>query len=108
MAVGAHELIPLYSVEAEMSTLGAMLLSERAAEEIVTILNDEDFYRPAHGLIFNAMKQLIHNHKPIDTVTLENELKARGYLADAGGPNYLLELANITPSASNSNYYAQI
>lgn len=91
-----------------MSTLGAMLLSERAAEEIVTILTDEDFYRPAHGLIFNAMKQLIHNHKPIDAVTLENELKARGHLADAGGANYLLELANVTPSASYSNYYAQI
>jgi replicative DNA helicase len=102
------ERVPLFSYEAEMSTLGAMLLAERAAEEIVTILNEEDFYRPAHGLIFKAMKQLIHNHKPIDTVTLEDELKARGQLADSGGPNYILELANFTPSASNSNYYAQI
>ncbi len=100
--------VPLYSLEAEMSTLGAMLLSDRAAEEIVTILSEDDFYRPAHGLVFKAMKQLIHNHKPIDTVTLEEELKARGQLSDSGGPNYILELANYTPSASNSNYYAQI
>jgi replicative DNA helicase len=103
-----NERVPLYSLEAEMSTLGAMLLSERAAEEIVTILNEDDFYRPAHRLVFKAMKQLTHNHKPIDTVTLEDELKARGMLAESGGPNYLLELANYTPSSSNSNYYAQI
>ena len=75
MAVGFDESVPLYSVEAEMSTLGAMLLSERAAEEIVTILNDDDFYRPAHRLVFRAMKALISGHKPIDMVTLIEELK---------------------------------
>ncbi len=100
--------VPLYSIEAEMSTLGAMLLAERAAEEVVTILNEDDFYRPAHRMIFNAMRQLVHNHKPIDPLTLEEELKARGQLMDAGGPNYLLEIANFTPSATNSNYYAGI
>ena len=65
MAVGFDESVPLYSVEAEMSTLGAMLLSERAAEEIVTILGEDDFYRPAHRLVFRAMKALIAAHKPI-------------------------------------------
>jgi replicative DNA helicase len=102
------DLIPLYSIEAEMSTLGSMLLSERAAEEIVTIVEEEDFYHPSHRLIFKAMKQLIKSHKPIDQITLEDELKARGNLADIGGPDYLLEIAMFTPSAANSNYYAQI
>jgi replicative DNA helicase len=102
------ERVPLYSLEAEMSALGAMLLSERAAEEIVTILNEDDFYRPAHRLIFKAMKQLVHNHKPIDAITLEDELTSRGILMDVGGPNYILELANYTPSSSNANYYAGI
>lgn len=91
-----------------MSTLGSMLLSERAAEEIVTILSEEDFYRPAHRLIFRSMFQLVQNRKPIDILTLEDELKARGQLMEAGGANYLLELAHYTPTASNSNYYAQI
>lgn len=108
MAVSPQELIPLYSVEAEMSTLGSMLLSERAAEEIVTILNEDDFYRPAHRLIFRAMRQLLQTHKPIDQITLEDELKARGNLADIGGPDYLLEIAMYVPSAANSGYYAQI
>ncbi len=91
-----------------MSTLGSMLLSERAAEEIVTTVEEDDFYRPGHRLIFRAMKQLLKDHKPIDQITLEEELKVRGNLADIGGPDYLLEIAMFTPSATNSNYYARI
>lgn len=91
-----------------MSTLGSMLLSERAAEETVTILDDSDFYRPAHRLIYKAMKQLLHNHKPIDFLTLKEELMARGNLADIGGEDYLNQIAEYTPSPANSNFYAQI
>ena len=108
MAVGFDESVPLYSVEAEMSTLGAMLLSERAAEEIVTILAEDDFYRPGHRLIFRAMKSLIGGHKPIDMLTLIEELKARGDLANVGGPDYLTEIDLYVPSAANSASYAQI
>ena len=108
MAVGFDESVPLYSVEAEMSTLGAMLLSERAAEEIVTILGEDDFYRPGHRLIFRAMKSLIAGHKPIDMLTLIEELKARGDLANVGGPDYLTEIDLYVPSAANSASYAQI
>ena len=108
MTVGIDESVPLYSVEAEMSTLGAMLLSERAAEEIVTILGEDDFYRPGHRLIFRAMKSLIAGHKPIDMLTLIEELKARGDLANVGGPDYLTEIDLYVPSAANSASYAQI
>ncbi len=108
MAVGYDESVPLYSVEAEMSTLGAMLLSERAAEEIVTILAEDDFYRPAHRLVFRAMKSLIAGHKPIDMTTLTEELKARGDLANIGGPDYLTEIDLFVPTASNSAAYAAI
>jgi replicative DNA helicase len=108
LSLASDQLTPLYSYEAEMSTLGSMLLSERAAEEIVTILDELDFYRPAHRLIFKAMKQLIHNHKPIDMLTLKDELTDRGNLADIGGEDYLLEIADYVPSPANSNYYAAI
>ena len=97
MAVGFDESVPLYSVEAEMSTLGAMLLSERAAEEIVTILQEDDFYRPSHRLVYRAMKALIAGHKPIDPVTLREELKSRGDLANVGGQEYLNELDLYRP-----------
>lgn len=103
-----EEFAPLYSPEAEMSTLGSMILSERAAEEIVTILEENDFYRPAHREIFRAMRQLLNNSKPIDLVTLKDELTMREKLGDVGGIEYLFEIANYVPSASNSNYYAGI
>ena len=107
MAVGYDESVPLYSVEAEMSTLGAMLLSERAAEEIVTILAEDDFYAPRHRLVFRAMKSLIAGHKPIDMTTLTEELKARGDLANIGGPDYLTEIDLFVPTASNSAAYGR-
>ncbi len=91
-----------------MSTLGSMLLSERASEEIVTILEEVDFYRPAHRLIYKAMRQLIHQHKPIDILTLKEELIGRGNLADVGGEDYLLQIAEFVPSPANSGYYAGI
>ncbi len=91
-----------------MSILGAMLLSERAAEETASMLDEKDFYRPSHRMIFQAMRQLIHEHKPIDYLTLKEELKARGHLADIGGEDYLVEIASYVPSPANSSYYAQI
>jgi len=108
MSFGDHQPAPLYSVEAEMGVLGSMLLSERAAEEIVTILEDADFYRPAHRLVFKAMLQLIHQHKPVDYLTLKDELVARGNLADIGGEDYIIQLAEFVPSPANSKYYAAI
>jgi replicative DNA helicase len=108
LAIGPEELVPLFSLEAEMSVLGSMLLSERAAEETVTLLEEEDFYRPAHRLIYKAMRQLVNNSKPIDFLTLKEELMARGNLADIGGEEYLLQIAEYTPSPANSEYYARI
>ncbi len=108
--IAAHlqDLAPLYSVDAEMSTLGSMLLSERASEEIVSILNEDDFYNPSHREIFKAMRQLLNNSKPIDLVTLKNELLARERFAEVGGDDYLMQIAEVVPSASNATYYAQI
>jgi replicative DNA helicase len=108
MSLSIDELIPQYSVEAEMSALGAMLLSQIAAEEIGGMLEERDFYRPAHRLIYRAMKQLMDKRRPIDSITLEEELKAHGHLVDAGGPDYLLELAMYVPSAANASFYANI
>ena len=66
--------LPLHSIEAEMSVLGSMILSQRAAEEIVTILNEDDFFRPAHQIIFRSIRQLVSHHKEVDLVTLRTEL----------------------------------
>lgn len=100
--------IPLYSIEAEMSVLGSMILAQRAAEEIVTILNEDDFFRPAHQIVFRAIRQLVTNHKEIDLVTLRTELQERAMLIEVGGIDYLLQVAEYVPSAANAKFYAQI
>ena len=103
-----ENLIPLYSFEAEMGVLGSMLLSERASEEITTYLEETDFYRPAHRMIYRAMRQLVNQSKMIDFITLKDELVARGNLADVGGEDYLIQIAQFVPSPANASYYAQI
>lgn len=104
----AEELVPLHSLEAEMSTLGSMILSNRAAEELVVTLDAQDFYRPAHQEIFRCMESLVNNSKPIDLVTLRNELVSREKLTEVGGEQYMIEIAEYVPSAANSSYYASI
>jgi replicative DNA helicase len=108
MANPSDPRIPLHSIDAEMGTLGSMLLSKRMAEQISSSLLAEQFYRPAHQLIFNAMRQLVSLSRPIDFLTLKDELTARGQLEDCGGEDYILQLAEFVPSAANGEYYAEI
>lgn len=108
MAVTPESLVPMHSLEAEMSALGSMMRSERAAEEVVAILNPEDFYRPAHREIFLAMRQLLIGAKPVDIVTLKDELVSRNALSAAGGVEYLVQIMESVPSAANASHYADI
>lgn len=91
-----------------MSALGAMLLSERAATEVVDTLTEDDFYVPAHREIFKAVRQLLLNSKAIDLVTLRDELIVRAKLEEVGGTEFLVQIADSVPSASNAEFYAQI
>jgi replicative DNA helicase len=102
------EFVPPHSLEAEMATLGSMMLSERAAEEVQALLTEDDFYQPAHREIFKAVRQLLLNAKAIDLVTIKDELIARGMLAEVGGVEYLIQIAESVPTAKNANYYAEI
>jgi replicative DNA helicase len=108
MANSSDPRIPLHSIDAEMGVLGSMLLSKRMAEQISSTLQTEQFYRPAHQLIFNAMRQLVSLNRPIDFLTLKDELTARGQLIECGGEDYILQLAEFVPSAANGEYYAEI
>jgi replicative DNA helicase len=108
MANSSDPRIPLHSIDAERGVLGSMLLSKRMAEQISSTLQTEQFYRPAHQLIFNAMRQLVSLNRPIDFLTLKDELTARGQLIECGGEDYILQLAEFVPSAANGEYYAEI
>jgi replicative DNA helicase len=108
MRLTAEEIVPLQSLEAEMCTLGSMILKSTAAEAAFQVVKDDHFYLPAHREIFRAMRQLSDNHKPIDLITLKHELVERGTLIDVGGEDYLIQLAEAVPSASNVTHYAGI
>ncbi len=91
-----------------MSTLGSMILSERALVDVLGILTPDDFYVPAHREVFLAIEQLSRSGKAVDLVTLRNELVLRESLDSVGGVEYLIQIGEAVPSATNAEYYAGI
>jgi replicative DNA helicase len=99
---------PPHSVEAEQAVLGGLLLDTRAWDHVADSVGAEDFYRPDHRLIFEAISELAGEGRPCDVVTVSEQLERRGQLVDAGGLAYLGTLARDTPTAANVRAYAQI
>ena len=100
--------VPPHSIEAEQAVLGGLMLDQRAWEQIADRINDSDFYRHDHRLIFRAIEELDQKDVPTDAVTLSQHLESRGLLEDAGGLAYLGRLAKETPTAANIRAYADI
>jgi len=104
--LGAY--VPPHSIEAEQSTLGAMLIERSAVEKVFEILDKEDFYRENHQTLFDVITFLAERDEPIDLVTVPNELKNRDQLDAIGGMAYLAALFDTVPTAANVEYYAKI
>jgi len=102
------ERTPPQDVIAEQSVLGGMLLSKDAISDVVEILRERDFYRPAHELIYDAIVDLYGRGEPADPVTVSAELTKRGDLVRAGGAPYLHTLISSVPTVANAGYYAKI
>ena len=94
--------------ESERSVLGAMLRSRQAAQIGIESLRPDDFYDPANREIFAAMVTMAAESRPIDLVTLDEELTRRGRLDAIGGAAYLIELSQGVPSAANIQAYIRI
>lgn len=100
---------PPHNLDAEASLLGAMLLDETPVGlAIERQLDPRDFYKPAHGHIYGAIKALSSIGEAIDAVTVSEELRRSNLLDDMGGLNFLLELQNATPSISSAGRYISI
>jgi len=99
---------PPQSVESEQCVLGGILLDNNALSVVTDILEPDDFYRPDHRIIFEKMISLERNAKPIDVVTLFEELRIQKRDVEVGGLQYLISLSNATPSAANIRRYAEI
>ena len=86
--------IPPQNIEAERSTLGAMLLEKEAIYRAMEILRPEDFYRENHRLIYQTVLDLTNRGEPVDLVTVTEELRQKNALEKVGGITYLTELAS--------------
>jgi replicative DNA helicase len=104
----ADPLVPPHSVEAEQAVLGGILIDAQAWDQVADVVREEDFYRPDHALIFSALVDLAERAKPLDMVTVNEQLERRGKATDAGGLAYLGTLVRDTPTAANVRAYAQI
>jgi replicative DNA helicase len=104
----ALDKVPPQNLEAEQAVLGSMLLSEEAIGKAIEILEESHFYNDAHKKIYSLIVKLFDSNKPVDLLTLSDELKKRGLLDEVGGPAYLALVANSVPSAANIVQYAKI
>ncbi len=119
-----------YSLEAEQSVLGSILIDQELQFEIASQLNKDDFYVESHKLVFEGISSVLALNKPVDLVTLADEMNQKPVvqkgkrkvnistlasemenktiLERAGGIEYITELANVTPSSANYQYYLDI
>src|SRR5437773_439289 len=101
---------PPHDLEAEMSVLGSILISDRTLYALVIEegLKGEDFYRERHRLIYESMLALYHENEPVDVVTVTDHIRQRGRVDEAGGASAVDALAAAPPSVSGARRYAQI
>ena len=100
--------VPPHSIEAEMSTLGSMMLDQQAIEKVAEILRADDFYREAHRILYEVILSLAERHIPVDLLTVQEELRRRDQLEEIGGLPALVQIVESVPTASNAEYYARI
>ena len=97
-----------FSLEAEQSVLGAILIDPACMDHLAGILSAEDFMLEEHRDVFTAMQKMYLRSKTIDVVTLLDELVRDGVYDEAGGKDYIRLISEIVPSAANVKDYAEI
>jgi len=102
------ERMPPQAIEEEMAVLGSMLIDRDAINKTLEILTVEDFYKPAHRQIFQAIVNLDTKNSHVDYITVSDELEKMGALDEVGGAYFLTELTNFVPSAARVEFYANI
>lgn len=99
---------PPYSLEAETSVLGGMLMDADAVARVIEIVQDDMFYREANRRIYRGMARLFQRGEVVDAITVAEELKRTDELVSVGGRGYLAELLDAVPTAANVEYHARI
>jgi replicative DNA helicase len=100
--------IPPQAVEVEEAVLGALMLERDAFVGVADVLVEECFYKEEHRIIFNVIKELSMQDKPVDLLIVTQELKNRGMLEQVGGPYYITQLTSKVASAAHLEFHARI
>jgi len=100
--------VPPQNLDAEKSLLGAVLIDEETLADISEHVTAKDFYDKRHATIYSGMMRLYERHRPVDLLTLTEELKKKDELEMIGGSAYLTELTNYVPTAAHAEAYAEL
>lgn len=97
-----------FNSEAEQAVIGSILLDNEQMGVVLELMSSKDFYVRQYGIIFDAMKELYSSHKPIDPVTLREELKEHDASDDMLSPEFIRDILDAVPTSANVRSYAQI
>jgi len=100
--------LPPQALDVEEAVLGALMLDRDSLANVIDSLKPETFYKDEHQRIFGAIWELFANSKPVDILTVVQELKKRGELDMVGGPQYITSLTNRVASTANIEYHTRI
>ena len=100
--------LPPHNLDAEQSILGVILIDNEKMPNVLESISTQDFYKPGHQKIFEAMISLYQANEPIDLITLTNRLKQKGSLEVVGGAAYLASLMDVPMALHNVEYYVKI
>ncbi|BBA85188.1 replicative DNA helicase [endosymbiont of Sipalinus gigas] len=97
-----------YSIEAEQSVLGGLMIDNSKWFSVIEIIDSDDFFNINHKMIFDEMKLLIDSRNPIDLITISDSLNKKKFLNSIGGFSYLAEISKNIPSVANILAYSYI
>jgi replicative DNA helicase len=100
--------VPPHDLDAERSVLSSLLLDPRAFHDVSLELRADDFYHPAHQTVYRAMLAIHEEGRPVDLITLSEQLNARKQLDQVGGTVFLAEIADFAATAANVSHHARI
>jgi len=100
--------VPPHNLEAEEAVIGSILIDPSVINDVLEVLTHQDFYLKKHQYIFQAIEKLYDEVKPIDIVSVCDELKSMGRLSDVGGELEVARLAESVPTSAHALHYAQI
>ncbi|MBP6065706.1 replicative DNA helicase [Bacteroides sp.] len=96
------------ALELEEAVLGALMIEKDAYSQVSEILRPDSFYERRHQLIYSAITDLAINQKPVDILTVKEQLAKRGELDEVGGPFYITQLSSKVASSAHIEYHARI